>query len=151
MPEGRRTVVGVRFSDGELAQLDAVRGGVSRSEFCHAAALLSAEDVVPDAPVPVDRKRLAKARGASARESRDLEAWYASKDGPDLTGPVVAVRDVPDGRVASSRASGGNGRTDPAASSGGGGRGGRVQCPHRNWGRFCRPCGALVDAKGYPA
>lgn len=89
-------------------------------------------------------ERIDAVRGEVSRSSWLVTAAEAVLGGAVVQGNAGLVLPVVQG------ASGSDGRVDPGARVGGGG-GSRVQCVHRNWGRFCRGCGCLIDAKGWPA
>lgn len=67
LPDGRRTVVGVRLSDAECARLDIVRGGADRAAWCYEmiAAALEAS-VAGSGTAVVARVRSAAARAPAA-------------------------------------------------------------------------------------
>ena len=71
MPDGRRTVVGVRLSDSQAARLDELRGDKQRADWCFeviASALLAAQ---PGEPVRVRMSRRASERAETAQRERE--------------------------------------------------------------------------------
>ena len=113
---------------------------------------------IPAGPGALDEIRAAEAAVASGDAVRGAEAVRALRPRPE---PRAAVKIITDERVppgtagligpdhdgkpqmavmANVAAKPARSRKAPAE---------RVQCSHRNWGRFCGPCGRTIGKDGY--